>query len=128
MMMRLFTTAFMTLAILALPLSGHAIAQDAKPAADDAVTLQQLLEQVRQGRVRDNSEFAAREAEFRKNRNQQKTLLTRTQNAIKREEARSERLEKTFADNEVKLAELEGLLNERLGAVSYTHLTLPTKA
>ena len=82
--MRLFTTAFMTLAILALPLSGHAIAQDAKPAADDAVTLQQLLEQVRQGRVRDNSEFAAREAEFRKNRNQQKTLLTRTQNAIKR--------------------------------------------
>ena len=115
MMMRLFTTAFMTLAILALPLSGHAIAQDAKPAADDAVTLQQLLEQVRQGRVRDNSEFAAREAEFRKNRNQQKTLLTRTQNAINREEARSERLEKTFADNEVKLAELEGLLNERLG-------------
>ena len=115
MMMRLFTTAFMTLAILALPLSGHAIAQDAKPAADDAVTLQQLLEQVRQGRVRDNSDFAAREAEFRKNRNQQKTLLTRTQNAIKREEARSERLEKTFADNEVKLAELEGLLNERLG-------------
>ncbi len=115
MMMRLFTAAFITLAILALPLSGHAIAQDAKPAADDAVTLQQLLEQVRQGRVRDNSEFAAREAEFRKNRNQQKTLLTRTQNAIKREEARSERLEKTFADNEVKLAELEGLLNERLG-------------
>ena len=115
MMMRLFTTAFMTLAILALPLSGHSIAQDAKPADDDAVTLQQLLEQVRQGRVRDNSEFAAREAEFRKNRNQQKTLLTRTQNAIKREEARSERLEKTFADNEIKLAELEGLLNERLG-------------
>ena len=114
-MMRIFSTAFTALALLILPLTGQALSQDAKPAANDAVTLQQLLEQVRQGRVRDNSEFAAREAEFQKNRNQQKTLLTRTQNAIQREEARSERLEKTFADNEVKLAELEGLLNERLG-------------
>lgn len=91
-------------------------AQNAAKVADaDEVTLQQLLEQVRQGRVRDNADFAAREAEFRKNRNQQKNLLTRTQNAIKREEARSERLEKDFSENELKLAELEGLLNERLG-------------
>ncbi len=91
-------------------------AQNAAQVADaDEVTLQQLLEQVRQGRVRDNADFAAREAEFRKNRNQQKSLLTRTQNAIKREEARSERLEKDFSENELKLAELEGLLNERLG-------------
>jgi len=93
--------------------TSQASAQEGKP--NDAVTLQQLLEQVRQGRARDNAEFAEREAEFQKNRNQQKALLTRTQNAIKREEARSERLEKAFADNEVKLAELEGLLNERLG-------------
>ena len=91
-------------------------AQNAAKVADaDEVTLQQLLEQVRQGRVRDNADFAAREAEFRKNRNQQKNLLTRTQNAIKSEEARSERLEKDFSENELKLAELEGLLNERLG-------------
>ena len=94
--MKIFSTAFTALALLILPLSGQALSQDAKPAANDAVTLQQLLEQVRQGRVRDNSEFAAREAEFRKNRNQQKTLLTRTQNAIKREEARSERFGKNL--------------------------------
>ncbi len=97
--------------MIALPF--NAVAQE--ETKDDAVTLQQLLEQVRQGRVNDNAAFAAREKEFRENRNRQNTLLTRTQNAIKREEARSERLEKTFADNEVKLAELEGLLNERLG-------------
>ena len=91
-------------------------AQNSATVADaDAVTLQQLLDQVRAGRVNDNADFAAREAEFRKNRNQQKNLLSRTQRAIKSEEARSERLEKAFADNEVKLAELEGLLNERLG-------------
>ena len=107
---------FAALGLALTMVSGSVMAQDAaKIATADEVTLQQLLEQVRAGRVNDNAEFAAREAEFRKNRNQQKTLLTRTQNAIKREEARSERLEKDFSENELKLAELEGLLNERLG-------------
>ena len=101
---------------LATGLSAPVMAQNAKPIADaDAVTLQQLLDQVRKGRVSDNASFAAREAEFRNNRNKQKSLLTKTKRDIQREEARSERLEKVFADNEVKLAELEGLLNERLG-------------
>lgn len=99
-----------------MSLTAPALAQNtAKIATADEVTLQQLLEQVRAGRVTDNAEFKRREDEFRKNRNQQKNLLTRTQNAIKREEARSERLEKDFSENELKLAELEGLLNERLG-------------
>ncbi len=89
-------------------------AASAKPDAD-AVTLQELLDRVKQGRARDNSEFRKREQEFRANRNRQKTLLTNTQKAIAREEARSERLEKTFNENELKLAELEGLLAERLG-------------
>jgi biopolymer transport protein ExbB len=111
-----FVNGFILSAALVLGALAPAHAQEsASKPKSDAVTLQQLLEQVRQGRVNDNADFAAREAEFRKNRNRQKTLLTSTKNAIKREEARSERLEKTFADNEVKLAELEGVLNERLG-------------
>ncbi|MBT7642778.1 MAG: MotA/TolQ/ExbB proton channel family protein [Rhodobiaceae bacterium] len=93
----------------------HAQDNKADIATTDEVTLQQLLDQVRAGRVTDNAEFQAREDEFRNNRNKQKTLLTRTQTAIKREEARSERLEKDFSEKELKLAELEGLLNERLG-------------
>jgi len=115
-MMKFISTGLVAL-FLTLGAFAPATAQDAKAEKpkSDAMTLQQLLEQVRQGRVNDNADFAAREKEFRDNRNRQKTLLTRTQNAIKREEARSERLEKSFADNEVKLAELEGLLNERLG-------------
>ena len=93
-----------------------AMAQEAGPSGDaDAKTLQQLLDQVRNGRVTDNSFFKQREAEFRKNRDRQKALLTQTQKAISREEARSERLEGEFNENELKLAELEGLLNERLG-------------
>ena len=105
----------LSLAAALLGASPVAAQNTANVAEADAVTLQQLLDQVRAGRVNDNAEFAEREAEFRKNRNRQKTLLTRTRNAIKREEARSERLEKDFSENEVKLAELEGVLNERLG-------------
>ena len=106
-MMKFISTGLLAL-FLTLGAFAPVAAQDAKAEKpkSDAVTLQQLLEQVRQGRVNDNADFAAREKEFRDNRNRQKTLLTRTQNAIKREEARSERLEKSFADNEVKLAEL----------------------
>lgn len=96
-----------------------ATAADAQNTADvadaNAATLQELLNQVRAGRVNDNADFAAREAAFRKNRDRQKALLQQTKTAIRREEARSERLEKDFSENELKLAELEGLLNERLG-------------
>ena len=84
-------------------------------AENDAQSLQQLLDRVRAGRVKDSADFAAREAEFRKNRDRQNALLKKVQADILREERRSERLEKTFNENEVKLAELEGLLNERLG-------------
>lgn len=103
---------------LGIGLTGTAAAQSTPPtpvSEADAVTLQQLLDQVRAGRVRDNKEFAEREAAFRRNRDRQQSLLATAQRDIRREEARSARLEKDFADNEVKLAELEGLLNERLG-------------
>jgi biopolymer transport protein ExbB len=90
-------------------------AQEAKQTSDDAVTLQQLLDRVRDGRVRDQGFYKKREQEFLRDRNKQKALLDKTNAEIKAEEARSERLEKTFNENELKLAELEGLLNERLG-------------
>ena len=92
-----------------------ALAQQATSQKDDGITLQQLLEQVRAGRVNDNAEFRKREAEFRANRNRQAGLLRRVKRDIGREEARSDRLEKQFSENELQLAELEGLLNERLG-------------
>ena len=98
--------------------SAPAMAQETSTdnsAENDAQSLQQLLDRVRAGRVKDSADFAAREAEFRKNRDRQNALLEKVQADILREERRSERLEKTFNENEVKLAELEGLLNERLG-------------
>ncbi len=96
-----------------------AIAQDkaaeAKKPENEAVTLIELLERVKEGRVTDNADNKRRENAFLKNKNKQQSLLDRTNAAIKREEARSERLEQVFKENELKLAELEGLLQERLG-------------
>lgn len=89
--------------------------QAEKPVVEEGLTLQQLLDRVKEGRVKDNAENRRRENEFRANRDKQQGLLNRTNAAIAREEARSERLEKIFNENELKLAELEGLLNERLG-------------
>ena len=63
-------------------------------AENDAQSLQQLLDRVRAGRVKDSADFAAREAEFRKNRDRQNALLKKVQADIAREERRSERLEK----------------------------------
>ena len=109
---------FILTAVIATSLSlSGAVAQDkkAEEKKDEILTLQQLLERVKQGRVSDNAENQRREAEFRANRNKQQSLLNTTNAAITREEARSERLEQIFNENELKLAELEGLLQERLG-------------
>lgn len=98
-----------------LVLSGAYAQEDKKPAVEEGITLQQLLERVKEGRVRDNSANKRREADFINNRNKQQGMLNRTNASIAKEEARSERLEAAFNENELKLAELEGLLNERLG-------------
>ncbi|MGC6472000.1 MAG: MotA/TolQ/ExbB proton channel family protein [Parvibaculales bacterium] len=114
MLRNLIVTAFLATSISLTP----ALAQDnagAQKPADEGISLIQLLDRVKQGRVTDNSDNKRREAAFLKNRDQQQNLLNRTNNAIKREEARSERLEQEFNENELKLAELEGLLQERLG-------------
>ena len=54
-------------------------------AENDAKSLQQLLDRVRAGRVKDSADFAAREAEFRKNRDRQNALLKKVQADILRE-------------------------------------------
>ncbi|MGC6511415.1 MAG: MotA/TolQ/ExbB proton channel family protein [Parvibaculales bacterium] len=114
MLRNLFVTAFLATSLSFTPVLAQDAAETKKP-ADEGISLIQLLERVKQGRVTDNADNKRREAAFLKNRDQQQNLLNRTNNAIKREEARSERLEQEFNENELKLAELEGLLQERLG-------------
>ncbi len=82
-----------------------------------AVSLDQLLEEVRRGWNAERSKNAAREAEFKKDKANQQAVLDRTRADLAGEEARSEALEKQFNDNELRLAQLEETLQERLGTL-----------
>lgn len=86
-------------------------------AAEDALSLDALLEKVKAGRVQDAKENAARIAAFKANKAQQAKLLAGARAARRREEARSEKLETTFEENDVKIIELEIALKERLGSL-----------
>jgi len=81
----------------------------------ETVSTDELLNQVKQGRVKDAAENAARLEEFRRDKAQQQQRLADMRAQQRREEQRSEQLEATFEVNDVRIAELEVELAERLG-------------
>ena len=86
-------------------------------AAEDALSLDLLLQKVKAGRVQDAKENAARIAAFKANKAEQAKLLAAARVARRRQEARSEQLEKAFEENDVRVIELEAALKERLGSL-----------
>ena len=82
-----------------------------------ALTIDQLLENVEQGKINDNSENKKREAEFRQKRDQQESLLSEADSTKVNEENRSTQLEAIFEENEAELNILQDTLTERLGAL-----------
>ena len=106
------------------------LAQDASAPADAAeeeeparavvppgLTIDELLERVRAGWRAERVENERREKQFRQERSRQKNLLEEAKAALKAEEDRSDRLEQRFEDNELKIAEQEELLAQRLGTL-----------
>jgi len=86
-------------------------------AAQQASTLDELLQNVEQGMTQDASDNQKRENEFRQKRGQQEALLSESTATKVKEEERSAKLENVFEDNEKELNELTETLNERLGAL-----------
>ena len=86
-------------------------------AQQSALTIDQLLENVEQGKINDNSENKKREAEFRQKRDQQESLLSEADSTKVNEENRSTQLEALFEENEAELNILQDTLTERLGAL-----------
>ena len=86
-------------------------------AQQSALTIDQLLENVEQGKINDNSENKKREAEFRQKRDQQESLLSEADSTKVNEENRSTQLEAIFEENEAELNILQDTLTERLGAL-----------
>jgi biopolymer transport protein ExbB len=88
----------------------------ASPAfAVEAVSLDELLNLVKQGRVKDAATNKARIDEFQKNRAQQQQNLANIKAERTREEGRSVALEQSFATNDEEIIVLERALQERLG-------------
>ena len=109
-----------------LSLCGYAAAQEADAAtptpADDlevvkADTLGDLLDNVRDRRVVESREHVAREQRFTRDKASQAQLLAEAEQERVREERRSDRLETTFDENEIRIGDLQEQLDRRLGSL-----------
>ena len=83
--------------------------------AAQAVSIDELLEQVKQGRVKDAAENKQRIADFQRDRARQQQLLVEIKAEQRRQEQRSKQLEDAFEANDVQIIDLERALLERLG-------------
>lgn len=91
-----------------------------RAAPDDgakATSLEQLLEQVRQGDIAERQENDRREADFRSQRERQRALLDEALAAKALEEERSAGLEQRFEENEARIPEMQETLRNRMGTL-----------
>lgn len=100
--------------ILGIGLSGPVRAADE---GVEAKSLDKLLEMVKEGKVVNRRENERREQEFLANKQEQQSELNRANRLQEEEEARAERLEAQFQDNETEIANLEEILSKRLGSL-----------
>ena len=96
--------------VLGLLISAGAVAQE-------NLSLDDLLKQVKAGRVQDAKENAARIEKFKNDRARQGQLLAQVEAQRAQGEAKSQELEALFEENDLKIVELENLLRERLGSL-----------
>jgi len=96
-------------------ITGLAFALSGSVFAAEAVSLDDLLQQVKQGRVKDAAENKARIEAFQRDRSQQQTAVNNAKAEQVREENRSQTLEDRFEKNDGEIIELERALQERLG-------------
>ena len=109
------TKILIFLVFLSFPFS---YAQEEKP--DTALSLEQLLELVQQGKFAESEEATEREQKFARERNRQATLLANAKAERSRLEAIATELEGRFEANDAKLVVLEEQLKTRLGSLYET--------
>ena len=106
--------ALLISALVSLP----AVAQDAK-------SLEQLLQMIQDSKISETKEYRQRQSEFNADKNNQARLLKKAEDTRTAEERRSDRLEQNIRDNEQKIAALRKQLDKRLGSLKelFGHLT-----
>ncbi len=87
----------------------------AQAQAEQPLTLDQLLNAVRQGRVRENRENRQREERFRRERSEQNRLLQEAEAELDAERVTAEELEAQSQSNEEQIAVLQNELTDALG-------------
>ena len=108
--------------LLTLPL---ALLPVTSQAAENAQSLDQLLNHVKQGRISDAGINKQRERQFLQQKNSQQKQLGDARKTQKRLETESSRLEKLFESNERLLSDKQQQLKERMGNLTelFGHLT-----
>lgn len=101
----------------AIALMGLLTIPVASVSAAEAVSLDELLKQVKAGRVKDAKENEERMKKFQADKARQNTLLAAAIDERTHEEERSQALEDEFELNDVQIVELEQTLQERLGSL-----------
>ncbi|MBT8069447.1 MAG: MotA/TolQ/ExbB proton channel family protein [Gammaproteobacteria bacterium] len=97
--------------------SGLILAVTMSAQAATAISLDELLQQVKTGRVNDAAENQARLDEFRARRAEQGKLLAAEKAEQRRQEELSAQMEKQFEVNDVKIIDMERAFQERLGGL-----------
>jgi biopolymer transport protein ExbB len=97
--------------------SGLMLAFTLSAQAATAISVDELLQQVKTGRVTDAAEAQARLDEFRANRGRQAKLLSDEKAEQTRQEQASSRMEKQFEVNDSSIIDLERAFQERLGGL-----------
>ena len=81
-------------------------------------TLEDLLNEVRQGRAAEKIENAERVKRFKDNKDQQASLLGKVTAELQQEESRSEQLRKEYEENQQKIDDHQEILFESAGSVA----------
>ncbi len=81
-------------------------------------TLEDLLNEVRQGRAAEKIENAERVQRFKSNKDQQASLLGKVTSKLQQEEAKGEQLRQEYEENQLKIDEQKETLFESAGAVA----------
>ncbi len=93
--------------------------------AQQATSLDQLLDLVKKSQVSESAEHKQREAEFARDKANQANLLAQARATRQAEENRSSALEKKYAEQQLLVTQKRAQLNERLGSMRelFGHLT-----
>jgi biopolymer transport protein ExbB len=104
-------------ALLCLLFAGAASAQEGSRKSEPNLDLDQLLQEVKKGRVRDNQTNRERITQFRREQSRQRQLLDDLLAEEQRQEQISAERESLFEENDLLIGELQARLSERLGSL-----------